>query len=46
MRHRFAVPHDVWNNHDQGVRIARRRWKRNTHKLQRRQGKAQILHEL
>lgn len=39
LRSRFAHPHDTWNNRDQAVRIAKRRWKRNTHKLVRRQAK-------
>lgn len=39
LRSRFAHLHDTWNNHDQAVRIARRRWKKNTHRLVRRQAK-------
>jgi hypothetical protein len=42
LRGRFASPHDTWNNHDQAVRIARRRWKRKTHKLVRKQSKHEL----
>jgi len=42
LRERLANPHDTWNNHDQALRIARRRWKRKTGKLVRRQAKAEI----
>jgi len=43
---RYEYPHDVFNNHDQGVRIAHRRWKRKMHKLNRKQGKEVIKKEL
>jgi hypothetical protein len=33
---RFRAPHDTWTNHDQAVRIAKRRWKRARSKLLRR----------
>lgn len=36
LRSRFMSPHDVWNNTDKAVRIARRRWKKNTHRHIRR----------
>jgi hypothetical protein len=42
LRFRFKNPHDTWNNHDQAVRIARRRWKRKLHHHQRTQGKDEI----
>lgn len=42
LRGRFAHPHDTWNNHDQAVRIAKRRWKRKTHKLVRKQAKGEV----
>ena len=34
LRHRH--PHDTWTNHDEAVRIAKRRWKRNRSKYLRR----------
>jgi hypothetical protein len=43
LRGRFMSPHDVWNNGDQARRIARRRWKRKTHKLQRKEAKREIV---
>ena len=46
LRFRFANPHDTWNNHDQAVRIARRRWKRKTHKFVRRQAQTALLKNL
>jgi len=42
LRGRYAHPHDTWNNHDQAVRIAKRRWKRKAHKLVRQQAKDSI----
>jgi hypothetical protein len=36
---RFRSPHDVWMNHDEAVRIAKRRWKRNRSKYLRRLNK-------
>jgi len=36
LQNRFAHPHDTWTNHDQAVRIAKRRWKRHRSKLLRR----------
>lgn len=39
LRLRFHHPHDVWMNHDEAVRIARRRWKRNRSKYLRREGR-------
>lgn len=33
---RCRAPHDVWMNHDEAVRIARRRWKRTRSKYLRR----------
>jgi len=35
LQNRFAHPHDTWTNHDQAVRIAKRRWKRKRSKLLR-----------
>lgn len=39
LQNRFAHPHDTWMNHDQAVRIARRRWKRKRSKLLRQQNR-------
>jgi len=36
LQNRFRHPHDTWVNHDQAVRIAKRRWKRKRSKLLRR----------
>jgi hypothetical protein len=36
LRKRFAHPHSTGQNTDQGERIAKRRWKKNTHRLVRR----------
>lgn len=45
LRMRFAHPHDTWNNKDQAVRIARRRWKKNTHRYVRRTLKQNLCDE-
>lgn len=37
IRGRFASPHDVFENHDQGMRIAKKRWKRHRSHYMRRQ---------
>jgi hypothetical protein len=36
MQMRFRFPHDTWMNHDEAVRIARRRWKKNRSRYLRR----------
>ena len=36
LRFRFRHPHDIWMNHDEGLRIAKRRWKRARSKYLRR----------
>lgn len=45
-RWRFASPHDTFVNHDQALRIARRRWKRNRSKHLRRTAKRRITTDL
>jgi hypothetical protein len=41
-RDNFASPHGTFRNHDEALRIARRRWKRNRSIYLRRKSKKQI----
>ena len=37
LQHHFIHPHDVWYNQSEGIRIAKRRWKRKRSKLLRKE---------